>query len=53
MTFDTLICVYAPFCRSREVVSSLVEEYQAAEGPHYSTWGVDSSNVSDDEYDES
>eukprot|EP00618_Florenciella_parvula_P006894 CAMPEP_0119491762 /NCGR_PEP_ID=MMETSP1344-20130328/16525_1 /TAXON_ID=236787 /ORGANISM="Florenciella parvula, Strain CCMP2471" /LENGTH=483 /DNA_ID=CAMNT_0007527033 /DNA_START=135 /DNA_END=1586 /DNA_ORIENTATION=+ len=29
------------FDSSREVVSSLVEEYQAAERPDYTTWGVD------------
>ena len=27
--------------RSREVVTSLVEEYKAAESPHYSTWGLE------------
>lgn len=26
---------------SREVISSLVEEYQAAERPDYTTWGLD------------
>jgi hypothetical protein len=45
--------LYLPhFVSSREVVSSLVEEYKAAESPDYSTWGVEQGGDDDYDYDE-